>query len=440
MHSTVRAASLGSLVAVLMSGSALAVPVSGDPVLYWAEQLIASQAGSPLTGSRGVAMIGAALYDAVSYSRGDADHAFINGLSTPGGNTRAAASVAAHDLLVKLFPARAAIYGAALTDQLALIPDGDAKTRGIATGALVADAIWTKRDGDGSAAVVPYTPSGLPGRWAPTPPASAPFAFTQWGSQDTWLIASGDQFRPAAPPSLDSAEYAAAFAMVQELGSATSATRTMDQTNAAQYWATTPGNPMLRLALSLAEGKGLSTAENAQLFALIATATADSGITAWDAKLHYDFWRPITGIRNADLDGNDATVADPAWTSLLTNPPYPAYTSGLVSVVTPGATILEWFFGDDLGICLPHGTNPALDRCWADFDAMVLEAAYSRIWGGIHWEFDQLAAIDMARALTNFILDGRAFERIPEPAALALFGFGAGALMIARNRRRRQPH
>lgn len=425
-------------VALAMAHSAEAAPIAvdGDPVLYWAEQMVSSQGPNRLADSRSIAILSVALHDAVSASMGHVNHEFTQGLATQRGDTRAAAAQAAHDVLTALYPAKAAQYAAARTEQLALIPDGAAKTKGLATGATVAAAVLALRAGDGSTAIQPYTPTGEVGHWAPTGPAFAPFAGTQWGAVTPWLMDSGDAFRPVPPPALDSAEYAASFNEVKELGSATSATRTADQTAAAQFWATSPGNPMLRLAIQLAEGNSLSTIENARLLGILATSIADAGIATWDAKLHYDFWRPETAIQQADLDGNDATVADPNWAPLIANPPYPGYTSGLAGIMGSGALVLAELFGDETNICLTHGTNPALDRCWADFDALLAEMAANRIWAGIHFDFDMTAAFELSGAVVANVFASDVFDPVPEPAMFGLFGLGAGALLAAARRRR----
>lgn len=170
--------------------------VTSDPILYWNNVAQGAFVASPTVGTRGFAMLNVAMHDAVNATLGGPNHPYLSGVASPGGDTRAAASEAAHNTLVNLNPANAATYDAALAGSLALIPDGPAKTNGIATGAAYAAAIIANRTGDGSTATVPYTPSGLPGRWAPTPLAFAPAATPQWGSVKPFVMASGDQFRP----------------------------------------------------------------------------------------------------------------------------------------------------------------------------------------------------------------------------------------------------
>jgi hypothetical protein len=434
-------ASAATAVAISLTWSSPAVAgpiaIDGDPVLFWTDVLSSSLTPPPPLATRSIAMVSVAIYDAVNASLGSPNTSYLK-VSTPGGDTRVAASVAAHDVLVNLFPAKAADFGTALSQQLAQVPDGAAKSNGIVTGGTIAAAMLAQRANDGITGTTTYAPQapGTPGHWQPTPPLNAAFAFTQLGTVDPWLIESGSQFRPGAPPALDSAEYAAAFNEVKELGSAISATRTADQTAAAQFWATQTPNPMLRLALALTENRELSTLENARVFALMSSVMADAVIAAWDSKLHYDYWRPVTAIHDADLDGNPLTIADSQWTSLIGNPPYPGYTSGLMSVAGSSALTLQSLLGNDFGFCL-SSNNGSPDRCWDNFDDLLTELTENRVWAGIHFDFDMLAGLEINRGILRYALAGDAFDAVPEPGMIGLFGLGAAALLAAGRRRMR---
>ena len=187
---------------------------------------------------------------------------------------------------------------------------------------------------------MPYTPSGLPGHWAPTPPGNAPGAVSQWGAMDPFLLASGDQFRPGAPPALGSEAYAAAYNEVREIGSTTSLLRSADQSASATYWVAASGlGPWLRAAIDASEASGNSMIDNATLFARMNVAMVDATVGIFDVKYSFDYWRPVTAIRNGDLDGNAATVQDAGWSSYIVTPPHPSYVSGHSAIASSAAAI-----------------------------------------------------------------------------------------------------
>jgi hypothetical protein len=397
--------------------------------------MIASQTGNRLVDTRSIAMVTVALHDAVSVTGGNVGPTYVQGLSTPGGDTRAAAAQAAYGVLSTLYPARIAQFAAARDQQLALIGDGAAKSDGIETGTAVANAVIALRSNDGSTAFQPYaTTPGLT-HWVQT--GSAPFASPQWGAATPWLISSADAYLPGPPPDITSAQYAASLSQVATLGALVGSTRTTDQSNSAQFWATSPGNPLLKLAVDLAEGRSLSTAENARLFALLGVVSADAGIVTWDAKLTYDYWRPITAIQNADVDGNLLTSSIPGWQPYLSNPPYPGYSSGVAGVLGSDALLLQQFFSDATNLCIAHGTNAGLDRCWANFDELLTDMFNSRIYAGIHFDFDMSAGFELSRAVVTNALSSPAFTSAPEPGTwlTMLFGFAAVGMSIRRRSR-----
>ena len=200
---------------------------------------------------------------------------------------------------------------------------------GVALGRSVADQILALRQNDGSGVVLPpYLGAPGPGQWRPTSP-SAPGQLPQWADVTPFAMTSPDQFRPSDPPTLTSDEYTAAFNEVKELGSVTSATRTADQTATARFWASGAGTPSAIGHLNLmaqiaAEQQGNTLEENARLFAAAAMAMDDALIAVFDAKYTYNFWRPITAIRNGH-DGNDATTREVGWTPFVNTPMHPEY-------------------------------------------------------------------------------------------------------------------
>lgn len=407
-----------------------AIPVSGDPVRYWQDVMVGSIALPPDLAGHPYAMVDVAMFDAVNQTVGKPYHGYLNGLATAGGDTRAAASQAAHDVLVQVNPGGKAGYDTALANSLALVPDGAAKTAGIATGATVASAVLAKRAGDGYGAPYTYTPSGLPGRWAPTPDEMIPAQFKFLGSTDPWVIASASSFRPGPPPALGSAAYTAAFDEVKSLGSATSTTRTADQTDAANFIANV-SSPFERIALNAAESEGLSSIASARMFAMASVAYADSVTSVFEAKYYYDFWRPVTAIRAADADGNPDTVADADWHALVFTPPFPSYSSAATGTAGAVDGVLSGLLGNNYSFCLDGPTT----RCWNSLADATTEFANARVWGGVHWRFDTDASLVIGGSVSNVVLDARAFQAVPEPATWALMVVGFGTIGFQSRRR-----
>ncbi len=425
---------LATVAVTLMAGSAstasASIPVAGDPVRYWQDVMINSIALPPDVAGHPYAMVDVAMFDAVNQTSGKRYHGYLGGLATGGGDTRAAAPQAAHDVLMQVNPSGSAGYDAALTASLALIPNSAAKTAGIATGATVAAAVLAERAGDGYGAPYTYAPTGLPGRWAPTPDEMIPAQFKYLGSTAPWVISSAASFRPGPPPTIGSAEYTAAFNEVKSLGSATSTTRTTDQTEAAQFIANV-NSPFERIALDAAETRGLSSLESARMFAMTSVAYADAVTSVFEAKYYYDYWRPVTGIRAADTDGNPDTIADPNWHALVFTPPFPSYSSAATGTAGAVDGVLEGLLGNSYHFCLDGPTT----RCWNSLADATTEFANARVWGGVHWRFDTDASLVIGSDVSRSVFDARAFAAVPEPASWTLMVAGFGLVGFIRRRR-----
>jgi hypothetical protein len=275
------------------------------------------------------------------------------------------------------------------------------------------------RADDGADAVVPYTPSGEFGDWQPTPPAFAPALLPQWPYVTPFAMTSGDQFRGPAPPPFSSPDYATAYNEVRELGDTDSATRTADQTQIAYFWedgagtATPPGHWQV-IAQQMAEMFGNDLLENARLFALLSMTQADAAICSWDHKYFYDHVRPYTAITSeADDDGNPATAEDPTWFNLIPTPPFPTYTSGHSTFSGGSARMLGHFFStDDVDFCAPSPDPQrwptqltGVVRCWNHLSQAAEEAGQSRIYGGIHWQYDNQGGLSSGRALADYVFE-----------------------------------
>ena len=303
----------------------------------------------------------------------------------------------------------------------------------MALGRSVADQILALRQNDGSGVVLPpYLGGTDPGQWRPTPSANLPGLLPGLADVTPFAMTSNDQFRPAAPPALDSAAYTAAFNEAKELGSATSAMRTADQADIARFWANGAGTATATghlnlLAQIVAEQQGNTLEENARLFAALNIAMADAVISCWDAKYEFSFWRPVTGIREAANDGNPDTAADAGWTPLLVTPNFPAYTSGHSTVSGAAAAVLADYFGtDNVAYTLPS-QNPAIAaRSYTSFSQAAAESAVSRLYGGIHWSFDNNVGLTAGTAVGQYVVAN--FLRPVERAAAA--GVVNGELIV----------
>ena len=357
-----------------------------DVVMDWNNAALdAIRAGStaPPIASRSLAILHVSIYDAVNGIARTHEPYLVQSAVPASASREAAASAAAHDALVNLFPAAASSFDALHAAILAGIPDGPQKTAGIVWGEFVADQILVARANDGSDAIVPPPGGSGPGVWIPTPPAFRPYLLPQWGFVVPFVMSSSSQFRPPGPPSLDSQRYAADYNEVKELGALVGSTRTEDQTEIALFWADgagteTPPGHWNSIAQIIADGRSNTLEQNARLFALLNIAMADAAICAWDAKYMFHFWRPVTAI--------NFTEPELGWSSFIVTPPFPDYVSGHSTFSGAAATVLPLFYGtEDLPFTSDSDFLPGVYRSFPTCLAAAGEAADSRLYGGIHF-------------------------------------------------------
>ena len=263
---------------------------------------------NPFFQARAGAIVQLAVFEAVNAIVGDYEPYLGTIAAPPWASPDAAAIAAAHRTLVTLRPDRAAALDALRATSLAAIPDGPAKDAGIAVGEDAADAMLLLRANDGWDAVVPYTPGTDPGDWQPTPPAFAPAFLPGWGQVTPFGLEAGSQFRAPPPPALRTGRYAKDYNEVKLLGRIDSPFRPQDRTDVARFYAASSTVQVWNSAArQVSAAQGMTLSENARIFALLAMAMADASISVFETKYHYNFWRPVTAIRNGDLDGNKKT-------------------------------------------------------------------------------------------------------------------------------------
>lgn len=358
---------------------------------------------------RSYAMMHAAMFDAANSIDGSYTAYLIDVPGSKNASIEAAVAQAAHDVLASLYPTRVNVFDLELAASLEGLPT-KGMMQGLRVGVRVAERMLAARANDGWNVTPPaYSLPPTPGNWQPTPPTNSPAGFTHYPAVTPFAIESGVQFAPNPPPAMTSAEYAASLNEVKELGSAASTTRTADQTLVARLWANvnTPTNFLLvwnNVARTVSTARVTSTIEKARLFALTNIALHDALQTTFTSKYVHGLWRPVTAIQRADEDNNSLTDADPTWTSLIAAPPYPSYAGNMAAIGMSQSTVLALFFGRD-DIRFDHTWDGAggATRSYAGFAAMANEQERARVWGGIHFTFDNVAGQSIGRNVGSYV-------------------------------------
>jgi len=408
-----RRRAVGLVVAVAAS-TALAAPstAGASAATQWnlnaTNALIGTAGQAPPVSMLHLAMVHGAVFDAVNAIDGGYTPYLVSPDATPFDSQDAAAASAAYHVLLNILPGQAAslttMYNAAIDPSV--IPDGLAKTRGIAIGLAAANAMIVARTGDGRFGAPGFpVPAVLePGDWRPLASGNDPNGWIR--NVTPFLINSASQFRTKGPWPLTSPQYAREFNEVKAVGAKTNSTRTQHQTNAALYWAVHPGRTWARIVRGIDMDRGLSTAEGARLYAQIYLTAADSAISIWADKEYWGFWRPLTAIREAASDGNPATEADPTWDSLIGNPPYPEHPSGHLGLSGSHIeTLQEFFHTDQIGWTdtIPAtATTPAMTMSYSKLSEALNEIIDVRIWSGIHFRAADEQAADLAKDVAKW--------------------------------------
>jgi hypothetical protein len=359
------------------------------------------------------AYVSVAMYDAVN----SIDHRYqpfaVSVRAARGASEDAAVTAAAHDVLAHYFPAQKATLDAQQSTSLAAIPDGQSKDDGIAVGQAVAAQWLALRVGDGLEAPIVYTAGHRPGIWEPVPPNPVgaptvlPAPVAPWLAQfKPFALRSADQFlddvRP--PLSLASRAWARDFNLTKNYGAVDSTYRTAQQTEIGKFWADHPSAQYSRAFRALVATEHLSTAEAARLDAMSNVAFADSAAACMNAKYHFAFWRPFAAIRDADTDGNAATVADPFWVPLDPTPGHPEYPAAHGCVTEALMDTLAAFFDTDQ---VPYTVTSAVTGTthnFSSFEDVVWEVDSARIFGGMHYRNSVKQGNRLGRWVAEYIL------------------------------------
>ena len=308
----------------------------------------------------------------------------------------AAAAAAAHDVLLAIYPDQETMLDAALSASLSGIPESDGKAKGIALGKEAAEGVIALRANDGTGAQESYRPHTKAGVYVPT---VTPL-FSTFGASTPWVMTSGSQFRPGPPPTLDSETWTRDVNEIRDLGGRNSAARTPEQTTIGRFWflvGPRTFNPIVRQA---AIAKNMDIVDCARLFALASIAGNDALVAVFDAKYQYNFWRPITAIRNADITQNAATPRDELWLPLGDTPMHPEYPCAHCIVSAAVSTVLRNFVGDEFGeFSLTSPTAPGVVRKWSRLQDYSDEVANARIYAGFHYRFSTEVGKDMGKKI-----------------------------------------
>lgn len=383
----------------LAIAAAFAVPgARADVVTDWnrtTTRIVADAKVLPPMANRAVALVQTAVYEAANAitrkypARG-------NTLNAPdGASLDAAVAAATRVMLLETMPSQQAAVDAAYTKAIAKIDDGASRRDGIAVGEQAARAVLESRRTDAVSTVEQYRPATQPGVYVPTMLPAVP----QWPARTPWLLNDAKQLRPGPPPALDSETWARDYNEVKDVGGRTGSKRTDAQTGQARFWEATLPIIYFGVVNSVADQPGRDVTRNARLMMAAAQAMDDALIAVFDAKYHYNFWRPVTAIRNGDIDGNPATERAPSWVPFIDTPMHPEYPCAHCIVASSMGTVLKYELGTEAVPVLATTSYTAGDmrREWKSVDEFVQEVADARVYDGVHYRTSTQVAIEMGR-------------------------------------------
>lgn len=393
-----------ALFAVIALATACAGTARADVIMDWnakADAIAAEKKLLPSTQARTMSMVHIAMFEAVNaidrrYTPYRLD------LSADRATSReAAAATAAFSILAGIYPDQKATLISALAESLAGIPDTEGKAKGVELGNAAAAGIVALRANDGSDARETYRPLTRPGGYVPT---VVPISSTV-GSTTPWVMNSGAQFRPAPPPALDSETWTRDFNEIREIGGRDSTTRTAEQTTVGRFWFVVGPPSFNAIVRQAALAKRMDVVDCARLFALTEIAANDAIVAVFEAKYHYNFWRPMTAIRNADITQNPATPREASWLPLGETPMHPEYPCAHCIVSAAVSTVLQQVVGDAFGeFSMTSPTAPGVTRKWSRLQDYSDEVANARIYAGFHYRFSADVGKEMGRKIGDLTI------------------------------------
>jgi hypothetical protein len=373
---------------VIVAATLLAANAAhADAVTDWnikANDVIVAGRVGPPPANRVLAIAHVAVFEAVNAITGRyAASGQVALEAAPGASVDAAVAAAMRGTLGKLLVPMQSEVDAAYQTALAAVPEGAAKSAGIVVGEKAATAILAQRSSDGAVAPESYVPFTMPGVYVPTVLPAVP----HWGRRKPWVLTSGDQFRPAAPPALTSEVWARDYNEVKALGGTNSSQRSAAQTEIARFWEATQPVIYYPVARAVALQPGREVTQNARLLAAVGMAMDDALIAIFDAKYAYNFWRPVTAIRNGEKDGNDATERDATWTPFIDTPMHPEYPCAHCVVSGSLGAVLRAEIGNGPvpKLATTSPTAPGVTHSWTSIEEFTQEVANARIYDGVHY-------------------------------------------------------
>lgn len=361
----------------------------------------------PPAANRVLAIVHTAAYEAANAITKRYPTRGLNIEASPSASIDAAIAAAFHTTLARLVPSQSDVIETDYNVALSTIPDGPAKREGIEIGTRTAATVISMRGDDGAAMVESYKPRTAPGVYIPTALPAA----SQWPRRRPWLMSDPAQFRPGPPPDLKSAVWARDYNEIKTMGGKTSTTRSEEQTRIAIFWEATMPSIYHGLVASVADGAGRDVMQNARLYAAVTQAIDDALIAVFDAKYYYGFWRPITAIRNGDIDGNDATDPDSTWTPFIETPMHPEYPCAHCIVSGAVGTVLqaEIGTGPTPKLTTTSYTANGETRSWESIADFMQEVANARIYDGVHYRTSTEVGTAMGSKIGSLAI-GRFFQ------------------------------